>query len=108
MVHDLDPELAPAPRSLGSGRARARLQAGLAALPASAGQRVALGQLARITALSAEISALEKDLAGLVTVLVPDLLAIPGVAVLTAAKILGETGDIRDRKSTRLNSSHPS
>ncbi len=95
MIHDLDPELAPAPRSLGSGRARARLQAGLAALPASAGQRVALGQLARITALSAEITDLEQDLAGRVTVLAPDLLAIPGVAVLTAAKILGETGDIR-------------
>src|SRR5690242_18114810 len=93
MVHDLDPELAPAPRSLGSGRARARLQA-------------ALGQLARITALSAEITALEKDLAGLVTVLVPDLLAIPGVAVLTAAKILGETGDIRRFRSPAAFARH--
>ena len=89
MVHDLAPELAPAPRSLGSGRARAQLEAGLHALPASAGQRVALSQLARITALSAEITGLEKDLAVLVTALVPELLATPGVAVITAAKILG-------------------
>jgi transposase len=95
MVHDLAPDLAPPPRSLGTGRARAELQAGLAALPASAGQRIALSQLARITALSAEITALEKDLAALVTALVPELLALPGVAVITAAKIIGEAGDIR-------------
>jgi len=95
MVHDLDPALAPAPRSLGSARARAKLEAGLAALPACAGRAVALSQLARVAALSAEITGLEQDLAGLVTPLVPELLALPGVAVLTAAKILGEAGDIR-------------
>src|SRR6185437_7888561 len=88
MVHDLDPELAPAPRSLGSARARAKLEAGLRALPASAGRAVALSQLARVAALPAEITGLEQDLAPLVTALVPALLALPGVAVLTAAKIL--------------------
>lgn len=106
MVHDLDPELAPAPRSLGSARARAKLEAGLAALPASAGQRVALSQLARITALSAEITGLEKDLAALVTVLVPELLTVPGVAVITAARILGETGDIRRFRSPAAYARH--
>ncbi len=95
MVHDLDPALAPVPRSLRSARARARLEAGLRALPASAGRAVALSQLTRVAALSAEITQLEEDLAGLVTPLVPELLALPGVAVLTAAKILGEAGDIR-------------
>jgi transposase len=95
MVHDLDPALAPPPRSLGSARARARLEAGLRALPRSAGRAVALSQLARVAALSAEITQLEQDLAPLVTALVPGLLAVPGVAVLTAAKILGEAGDIR-------------
>jgi len=44
MVHDLDPELAPAPRSLGSARARAKLETGLRALPASAIHRIALAQ----------------------------------------------------------------
>ena len=106
LVHDLDPELAPPPRSLGSGRARARLEAGLRALPASAGQRVALSQLARVTALSAEITGLEKDLAGLVTALVPELLAIPGVAVITAAKIIGEAGDIRRFRSPAAFARH--
>jgi transposase len=95
MIHDLDPELAPAPRSLRSARARARLEAGLRALPGSAGRAVALSQLARVAALSAEITQLEEDLAPLVGALVPGLLALPGVAVLTAAKILGEAGDIR-------------
>ena len=66
MVHDLDPELTPPPRSLGSGRARDGLEAGLRALPAGAGRAVALSQLARVTALSAEITGLEKDLAVLV------------------------------------------
>jgi transposase len=95
MVHDLDPALAPPPRSLGTGRARAKLQAGLRALPGSAGRAVALAQLARVAALSTEITGLEQDLAALVTPLVPELLATPGVAALTAAKILGEAGDIR-------------
>ena len=95
LVHDLDPALAPPPRSLGSARARARLEAGLRALPGSAGRAVALSQLARVAALPAEITGLEQDLAPLVTALVPALLALPGVAVLTAAKILGEAGDIR-------------
>src|SRR5437764_5329418 len=93
MVHDLDPALAPPPRSLGTGRARAKLQAGLRALPGSAGRAVALAQLARVAALSTEITGLEQDLAALVTPLVPELLATPGVAALTAAKILGEAGD---------------
>ena len=106
LVHDLDPELAPPPRSLGSGRARDGLEAGLRALPASAGRAVALSQLARVTALSAEITGLEKDLAGLVTALVPELLAIPGVAVITAAKIIGEAGDIRRFRSPAAFARH--
>jgi len=106
LVHDLDPELAPPPRSLGSGRTRAKLEAGLRALPAGAGRAVALSQLARVTALSAEITGLEKDLAGLVTVLVPELLAITGVAVITAAKIIGEAGDIRRFRSPAAFARH--
>jgi transposase len=106
MVHDLAPELAPAPRSLCSGRARAKLEAGLRALPAGAGRAVALSQLARITALSAEITGLEQHLTALVTVLVPELLATPGVAVITAAKIVGETGDIRRFRSPAAYARH--
>jgi transposase len=106
LVRDLDPELAPPPRSLGSGRTRAKLEAGLRALPAGAGRAVALSQLARVTALSAEITGLEQDLAGLVTVLVPERLAIPGVAVITAAKIIGEAADIRRFRSPAAFARH--
>ena len=49
---------------------------------------------------------LEKDLAALVTVLVPELLTIPGVAVITAARILGETGDIRRFRSPAAYARH--
>jgi transposase len=73
---------------------------------ASAGQRVALSQLARITALPAEITQLEKDLAALVTALVPELMATPGIAVITAAKILGEAGDIRRFRSPAAFARH--
>jgi transposase len=95
LVHDLAPGLAPAPRALAGSRARATLEAGLRALPASAGQRIALSQLARITALTAEAAQAEAELAVLVRRLVPVLLQVKGVAVITAAKILGEIGDIR-------------
>src|SRR5579862_123644 len=95
LVHDLAPELAPAPRSLASTGGRAKLEAGLRALPDSASRRIALSQLARITALTAEAGQAEAGLAVLVRRLVPALLQVKGVAVITAAKILGEIGDIR-------------
>ena len=59
-----------------------------------------------MTALSAEITQLETALAALVTVLVPELLATPGVAVITAAKILGEAGDIRRFRSPAAFARH--
>jgi len=106
MVHDLDPALAPGPRALTPAIGRTRLAARLQALPASAGQRIALAQLARITAACGEITQLEKDLQALVTVLAPELLAIHGVAVITAARILGETGDIRRFRSQAAYARH--
>jgi transposase len=99
MVHDLAPELAPAPRALASARGRGALEAGLRALPDSAGRRIALSQLARITALTAETGQAERELASLVRRLVPVLLQVAGVGVITAAKILGEIGDIRRFRS---------
>lgn len=106
LVHDLAPELAPAPRALASSRGRAKLEAGLRALPGSAGQRIALSQLARITALTAEAGQAEAELAVLVRRLAPALLQVTGVAVITAAKILGETGDIRRFRSPAAFARH--
>jgi transposase len=95
MVHDLAPELAPAPRAVASARGRVKLKA----RPDSAGRRIALSQLARIIALTAEAGQAERELASLVRHLVPALLQVAGVGVITAAKILGEIGDIRRFRS---------
>jgi len=106
LVHDLAPEPAPAPRALAGVRTRARLQAGLRALPDSAGRRIALSQLARITVLTAEAGQAEQELAVLARRLVPELLQVTGVAVITAAKILGEIGDIRRFRSLAAFARH--
>jgi transposase len=49
--------------------------------------------------LSAQVTELEKDLQVLVTALAPGLLGICAISVVTAARILGETGDTRRFRS---------
>jgi transposase len=53
---------------------------------------LALGRLAKLRALDAEARSLTTTIAGLVGV--HPLLAMPGVGVLTAAKLIAETGDV--------------
>jgi len=105
-LHDLAPDLAPKARALSQPPARTRLAAALAAVPSGTAARIAAAQLAHITALSQQIDALKAELAPLVTALAPALLAIPGVGVLTAAKILGETGNITRFRSTAAYARH--
>jgi transposase len=107
LVHDLDPALAPPPRALTRTASAARqLGTGLLALPASAGRRVALSLLAAVTAASQEIAQLEADLAALVSELCPRLLAVCGVGVVTAARLLGEAGDARRFRSPAAYARH--
>jgi len=106
LVHDLDPELAPAPRALTREKGRRILETGLRALPGTAGRRVALSQLEAVTRLSAEIARLEKDLDALLRDLCPELLEICGIGVVTAARILGETGDVRRFRSPAAYARH--
>jgi transposase len=106
LVHDLDPGLAPAPRALTRHKGRRLLEQGLRRLPASAGQRVALSQLQAITRLSAEIRELEHSLHAMLLTLCPELLAIPGIATISAARILGETGDVRRFRSPAAYARH--
>ena len=105
-LHDLDPALAPAARALSRPGPRNRLAAALAALPDSTVRHIAAAQLACIEYLSAQIDDLAAQLTPLVTAAAPALLAITGIGVLTAAKILGETGDIRRFRSPAAYARH--
>lgn len=106
LVHDLDPGLAPRPRALAWAKGRSLLEAGLRALPESAGRRVALSQLAAVTRLSAEIGELDGELRALVEQLCPELLETCGIGVISAARILGETGDVRRFRSAAAYARH--
>jgi len=105
-LHDLAPHLAPRARALSQHTARARLATALAAAPPGTARRVAAAQLTHIQALSAEIDALKAELTPLVRELAPALLAIRGVGVITAAKLLGETGDITRFRSPAAYARH--
>ncbi|HTX70704.1 MAG TPA: IS110 family transposase [Thermoleophilia bacterium] len=53
--------------------------------------RIAREQLDRCRELNAQIGALEREVTGLAVTLAPELLALPGVGGLTAARLVGET-----------------
>jgi transposase len=98
-LHELDPGWDPRPRSLTS---RANLDAVTARLARSTGTvaRLAADLTARILALTTDVNALEREITALTTQLAPSLLAVPGVAGLTAAKIVAETAGA-DRFTTK-------
>ncbi|WP_300607232.1 IS110 family transposase [Trebonia sp.] len=106
LVHDLDPDLAPPPRALTGAKGRALLEAGLRALPGPAGRRVALSRLDDVARASAQIAVLTRDLQAPVSALCPELPAICGAGVVSAARIPGETGDIRRFRSPAAYARH--
>ena len=89
-LHELDPGWDPAPRSLKRCKTMMAVTARLAGMDGLVA-RLAADLAARIAALTVDINALEREIAVLVRQLAPSLLAIPGAAELTAAKIVGET-----------------
>jgi transposase len=104
-LHELDPDWDPGPRSL----ARPKNIAAVAARLAGTGGMVAAiaaDLAARIAALNTDISALHRQITARVRVLAPALLALPGVAELTAAKIIGETAGVRRFKSEAAYARH--
>ncbi|MBB5776758.1 transposase [Nonomuraea jabiensis] len=106
LVHDLDPDLAAAVTKLKQVTTRRKLTAQLQALPATTARRVALAQIALIDSLSIEIDAAEKELKPLVQTRLPRLMTIVGVNVVTAAKLLGEVGDITRFRSSAAFARH--
>src|SRR5262245_24643945 len=89
-LHELDSSWDPRPRSLSGTRALGSIADRLAAMDGMVA-RIAAELTARIAALTADVRALEREIAVRVQVLAPSLLQLPGAAELTAAKIIAET-----------------
>jgi transposase len=104
-LHELDPSWDPPARSLIRKRHIATVAARLAPIDGMVA-RIAAELAARISELTAAITALEKEITALVRPLAPALLALPGVAELTAAKIVAETAGITRFKSEAAYARH--
>jgi transposase len=104
-LHELDPDWDPAPRTLTRHKTITAVAARLATLDGLVA-RLAADLTARITTLTAEASALEKEIAVLTRQLAPSLLALPGAGELTAAKIVAETAGIDRFKSKDAYARH--
>jgi transposase len=110
-LHELDPAVAPPARSLSRAPAThlAAIEAFLHRFDGDGNQVVVdlAGQLvARVRELNAQIDQLEADLVPRVRRLAPSLLALVGCGVLTAAKLVGETADIRRFRSKDAYARH--
>lgn len=104
-LHELDPAWDPPARSLTRFRALDALAVGLAGAEGTVA-RIARELVARARALTAEVNALEREIAQSVCGLAPTLLALPGVGALTAAKIVAETADVRRFRSKDAYARH--
>lgn len=94
LLHDIDPDLAPGPRTLDRFRTLDRLQAQLRQMTPTADVRICLDLIARCREVTVRANELEREIASLVDAAAPELLQIPGCGVLTAAKIVAETAQI--------------
>jgi transposase len=104
-LHELDPGWDPPSRSL---TRRKNLEAVAARLAGTGGlvTRLAADLTARITAVTTDINALQREIAVLTRQLAPSLPAVPGAAELTAATIVGQTADVRRFKSKDAYARH--
>jgi len=100
---DLDPDLEPPAKAMTSQSRLRRLIVDLGALPPRRRRGIAIEQAERILDDSIRINQLEREIIRMVTPLAPALLALPGVAGLTAAKLIGEIAGIeRFRNQAQL------
>ncbi|MGO8941469.1 MAG: IS110 family transposase [Mycobacterium sp.] len=104
-VHELDPERAPKPRSLDLAKHRTLLGEWLAGQPGLVAE-LARDELADITRLTAAINVLAKRIGQRVRAVAPTLLALPGCAELTAAKLVGEAAGMTRFKSESAFARH--
>jgi transposase len=104
-LHELWPGEAPSLRTLDQRAVLERLEQRLAEQPGSVA-RVARDLVARIRGLTDSITALAREIGQWVRGLVPRLLALQGCGELTAAKLVGEIGDIRRFRSRAAFARH--
>jgi len=89
-LHDLWPELELPGSSLFYGRWGPRIARRLARAEQTMRVRIARDELRRLRELTQAINQLEREIAGLVAQVAPQLLCEPGFGPLTAAKLVGE------------------
>ncbi len=92
-LHDLGLGADLDARSLDAAAVRARVKRQLGARHGGRRVSIALALLDDIARLTRQIAERERELAPLVAAYAPALLELPGVASLTAAKLIAETGD---------------
>ena len=95
LLDELDPTIDPAGRSLDNFRVLDRVKRQLAKQPPSALVRICREFLARIRELTVQARAIARDLKPLVQRHAAPLLALPGVGIINAARLLAEVADIR-------------
>lgn len=94
LLHDIDPDLAPGPRTLDRFCQLERLEAALAAMQPTADVRICLELVERCRQITHRANELEREITELVRAHAPALTALPGCASLTAAKIVAETAQV--------------
>lgn len=104
-VHELDPSWAPPARSLDVTKQQNQLMDRLAGLPGIVAE-LARDELTEVIELTGKANQIERRIRGLVTIAAPTLLAMPGVGVLTAAKIVGEAAGVNRFKSEAAFARH--
>lgn len=104
-VHELDPAWAPKTRSLDLAKHQQILAERLADVSGIVAE-LARDELADVIELTARINQLERRVADMVEQAAPTLLAMPGVGVLTAAKLVGEAAGVTRFKSEAAFARH--
>lgn len=93
-LHDIDPDLEPAARTLDRPAVRRSIAQRLARLEQTAQVRVCRDLLARIGEITRHECELAAEIGELAESYAPGLFEVPGVARLTAGKLIGEIGGI--------------
>jgi transposase len=104
-LHELDPSWQPPARTLWRPKHLRAILGRLAGVDGTVA-RLARGLVERCRQLSIEIAAVDKELQVLVRPLAPALLEVCGCATITAAKLVGETADVRRFRSRHAYARH--